>query len=291
MAGAELAVTVLGLVLGAGLLLVWLSCWSRPVRPVRRRGRLDRLAADLQQAGIAGVSPGALVGWSVAGGGVVAAVCWAASGAWPVALCFGGFAAVAPAAWVRGRARKRRLRLRGLWPEVADQLTSAVRAGLALPEALAQLGERGPEELRRPFRRFGADYRSTGRFSPSLDALKDELADPVADRIVEALRLTSEVGGPDVGRLLRTLSGFLREDARVRSELEARQSWTVGAARLAGAAPWIVLALLITRPEGAEAFASGTGTAVLFGGLVTTVVGYRLMIRLGRLPEESRVLR
>ena len=38
-----------------------------------------------------------------------------------------------------------------------------------------------------------------------------------------------EVGGTDLGRLLSTLSGFLRDDARTRAELLARQSWSVNA--------------------------------------------------------------
>jgi len=178
-----------------------------------------------------------------------------------------------------------------VWPEVVDHLASGVRAGLALPEAIAQLGDRGPEELREPFARFAEDYRATGRFAQCLDLLKARLADPVADRIIEALRITRDVGGTDLGRLLRTLSQFLRDDARTRGELEARQSWTVGAARLAAGAPWVVLALLSTRAEAAQAFNTPAGVGVLLGGAAACVVAYRMMLRIGRLPEEVRVLR
>jgi tight adherence protein B len=166
-----------------------------------------------------------------------------------------------------------------------------VRAGLPLAEAVAQLGERGPVELRPQFRAFASDFRASGRFSECLDALKARLADPVGDRIVEALRMTRDVGGTDLGRLLRTLSSFLREDARTRGELEARQSWTINAARLAVAGPWVVLALLATRPETAQAYDSVAGVAVLGLGAACCAVAYRLMIRIGRLPEETRVLR
>ena len=171
---------------------------------------------------------------------------------------------------VKWRARKRTAVLRQLWPDVVDHLRSAIRAGLSLPEALIQLGDKGPEELRHVFRDFGSDYRAGGQFDPSLTRLKDRLADPVADRIVEALRLTREVGGSDLGRLLGTLAEFLRESARTRSELEARQSWTVNAARLAVAAPWIVLVLLASRPEAVAAYntpARGRRPAGRAGGL------------------------
>ena len=165
------------------------------------------------------------------------------------------------------------------------------RAGLSLPEALAQLAQRGPAPLRPAFAAFAHDYRVSGNFGASLDHLKDGLADPVADRLCEALRITREVGGSDLGRLLRSLSAHLREDARIRSELEARQSWTVSAARLAVAAPWIVLALLMTRPESVEAYNRPTGALILVIGGVVSVLAYRSMLLIGRLPQERRVFR
>ncbi|WP_159792165.1 type II secretion system F family protein [Puerhibacterium puerhi] len=280
-----------GLLLGLGLFCVWWSCWEAPARTPRRSAWSARTQDLLVQAGAGSVTPAALVGASaaVAAGAALAVAALTFS---PVlALCFGTMAGIGPSALVRARARKRRRSLRDVWPEVVDHLASGVRAGLSLPEAVGQLGERGPAELREPFARFAADYRATGRFAESLDLLKARLADPVADRIVEALRLTREVGGTDLGRLLRALSSFLREDARTRGELEARQSWTVTGARLAAAGPWVVLAFLATRPETARAYDSAAGVAVLLGGAASSVVAYRLMVRLGRLPEEGRVLR
>jgi tight adherence protein B len=177
-----------------------------------------------------------------------------------------------------------------VWPEVVDNLASAVRAGMSLPEALSALSTRGPEVLRPPFARFAAEYRSTGRFSACLDRLKDDLADPVGDRIVETLRVAREVGGTDLGRVLRTLATFLREDARARAELETRQGWVVSAARLAVAAPWVVLLLLATQSTTLAAYDSPLGTAILVIGGAVCVVAYRLMLRIGQLPADVRVL-
>ncbi len=165
-----------------------------------------------------------------------------------------------------------------------------MRAGLSLPEALSALSTRGPEVLRPPFARFAAEYRSSGRFGDCLDRLKDDLADPVGDRIVETLRVAREVGGSDLGRVLRTLASFLREDARARAELETRQGWVVQAARLAVAAPWVVLLLLATQSATLEAYDSPLGTAILLGGAAVCLASYRLMLRIGRLPQDVRVL-
>jgi len=282
---------VVGLLLGAGLFCIWWSFWE-PAGRSERRTRHSAVVQDLLvQAGAPSVTPNALYGLSAVLGVVVLLTGIAVTRSPAIALCFAVMAGVAPEALVRARALNRRRDLREVWPEVVDHLASGVRAGLSLPEAVAQLGERGPAELREAFLRFAADYRATGRFGECLDLLKARLADPVADRIIEALRLTREVGGTDLGRLLRTLSTFLREDARTRGELEARQSWTVNGARLAAAGPWVVLALLATRPQTAQAYDSAAGVAVLLGGAGCSVVAYRLMRRIGRLPEEGRVLR
>ena len=281
-----------GLLLGAGLFCLWWSCWPRPTQPARRRLRaLRRLGDELAQAGFEGVRPSALLALCALAGALVWMGFWAATRVAPVACCFGVMAGWSPVGLVRARARSRRAVLRELWPDVVDNVASGVRAGLALPEALSQLRVRGPEELRPSFAAFAEDYRATGRFQESLDRLKDRLGDPVADRLVESLRIAREVGGSDLGRLLRTLSTFLREDARTRAEMETRQGWTVNAARLACAAPWIVLALMSTRGESLAAFSRPAGALVLVVGGGVCLVAYRAMLRIGRLPEDPRVLR
>ncbi|MFQ6172804.1 type II secretion system F family protein [Oryzobacter sp. R7] len=284
----------LGLTLGTGLFLLWWSCWvPTPAAqdPARRAGPVDRLRDELVQAGFAGLSVRSLLVLCVVSVLLVLAVVQATVGVLPIAACFALMAGALPVALVRRRARRRRALLRDLWPDAVDNITSGVRAGMALPEALAQLGLRGPEELREPFVAFADDYRLTGRFHDSLDRLKERLSDPVGDRLVESLRIAREVGGTDLGHLLRTLSGFLREDARTRAELETRQSWTVNAARLAVAAPWVVLAMLSTNPESVRAYSTGPGVVVLAAGAAVTAAAYWAMVRIGRLPEDERVLR
>jgi tight adherence protein B len=283
---------LVGLAFGLGCYLIWTSL-SGPRRPPARPRlkRTDKLAEQIAQAGLEAVTPGRLLA-SAAGLGLVALLLMLAISRSPtIALAFGLISGYLPVALVRYRRRQRQVELREFWPEVVDNVASAIRAGMSLPESLAQVGVRGPEQLRRPFQRFGEDYRVTGRFDMCLDRLKAALADPTGDRIVESLRLARQVGGTDLGRLLRTLSAFLREDARTRAELESRQSWTVNAARLAAAAPWIMLGLLSLRPEAVRAYNSGTGLIVLAVGGGVCFVAYRLMVLLGRLPQEERVLR
>jgi tight adherence protein B len=267
---------------------VWLSLFSPRDRPAPRgSGRLTRL---LNRAGLAGTSPRGVLMVCVSTGVLTGVSIQVVSRTVPVSIAFAALAGYLPVAVLRGRARRRQRELAEVWPEAVDNLASAVRAGMSLPEALTQLGHRGPEPLREPFLAFGVDYQVTGRFGDSLDRLKDRLSDPVGDRVVEGLRIAREVGGGELGRLLRSLSGYLREDARTRSELESRQAWTVNGARLAVAAPWLVLLMLCFQREVVARYASPAGVVVLAVGAAACLVAYRLMVRIGRLPQERRVL-
>ena len=280
----------LGLLAGLGLLLIWHGLSAQPSAP-RTRVRSSRTREHLIQAGLPSVSPAQLIALQVLAALLVGVLGLALTQSLSVSAIFAVFAATVPRLVVARLRHKRQADLRELWPEVVDNLTSGVRAGLSLPEALSAIGVRGPEQLREPFRQFGSDYRTTGRFNDSLDRLKDALADPVGDRVCESLRVAREVGGTDLGRLLSTLSGFLRDDARTRAELLARQSWSVNAARMAVAAPWLVLILLATQRETLQAYDTPTGTIILVAGAALSFLAYRLMIRIGRLPEDRRVLR
>jgi tight adherence protein B len=228
---------------------------------------------------------------SLALGAAAALMVHVVSGTPPVALAFGAMAAYLPFAVVAARARRRLREFAEVWPEAVDNLASAVRAGMSLPDALAALAVRGPEPLRPAFDGFALDYQVTGRFGECLDRLKDELADPVGDRVVEGLRIAREVGGGELGRLLRNLSGYLRDDARTRSEMESRQAWTVNGARLAVAAPWLVLLIMSFQSDVIHRYASPAGVVVLAVGASLCVVAYWLMMRIGRLPVERRILR
>ena len=277
---------LLGLAFAAGALLILASGHSRRA-PQHRPGALTRLAVD---SGLPGLTPSRVVA-SCLVAALVSAILALLVTALPLAA---GLAAVAgglaPILVLRRSAAARRQAVRAAWPDAVDGLLSAVRAGMSLPEAVGDLGRTGPEPLRPAFAQFAAEHRATGSFAASAELLQDTLADPVADRVVAALRLAREVGGSDLGVLLRTLSAMLRDEARTRSEILARQSWTIAAARMAVAAPWLTLALLCTRPEAASAYSSAAGAVVLIVAALLSVVAYTVMMRIGRLPDDQRML-
>lgn len=275
-----------GLVLGVGVVLA-ASPWLWPAARVRIPS-VPPLTARLASAGFERVPPAVFVVITLtvalaAGGITLAAVPVIGAG-----VVVGMVVAVAPLALVGARARRRRRLLRAAWPDLVDHLVSSVRAGQSLPDAISALADVGPTDLRPAFREFAATVRATGTLGPALDDLKTRIADPAADRIIETVRMAREVGGTELPAVLRALAASLRQDAAVRAEVESRQSWVVNAARLGVAAPWVVLLLLSARPEAAASYNSPAGLALLAAGFVVSVVAYRIMMAVGRLPEERR---
>jgi tight adherence protein B len=286
-------IALLGALGGAGLVLI-ASPWLLPRRDRVRaapRGWPAALEERLGRAGLPRTAPAAFVALSVVLGLAGAALVLGVTGLSAIAALAFAVGALAPWTLAGRRARSRQQAARGLWPEVVDHLVAAIRAGMPLPDALAALADTGPAALRPGFLRFEQRRRRSGTVGPALDELKQHFADPTADRLIEVLRMAREVGGTELPAVLRDLAAHLRQDLALRAEVEARQSWVTNAGKLGLAAPWIVLGLLATRPEAARAYATPQGAVLLLAAAVVTAVAYRIMLAIGRLPEDRRWFR
>ncbi|MDZ8172203.1 type II secretion system F family protein [Microbacterium xanthum] len=276
-----------GATLAAGILLS-ISPWVWPHRPKVPAAVTGGLGALLEGAGLARVAPSSVVAVAGLCALLATAIAWLIIPVVVLALVAGVAAAFAPFGFLRARRTRRRRARRGLWPDVCDLLIASVRAGMSLPDAVAALADSAPAPLRPAFAAFARDIAASGHFDSAAVRLKQNLGDPVADRIVETLRMARQVGGTELTAVLRALSASVRADAALRAEVEARQSWVRGAAVLGVTAPWVILGLLALRPEGARAYGSAEGVVLIVIGAVVSVVAYRIMIRLGRLPEPRR---
>lgn len=281
---------LVGLAFALGVVLVLRGLTRAPSSSthspaIRRRSGLDTL---ILAAGVTRVTPATVVLTSLAlafASGVIALLVTAVP---IVSILAAACGLCIPYLLLRRKAAARRAQVRASWPEAIDALVSGIRAGMSLSGALCDLGRLGPEPLRPAFLDFEQHLRGTGTFAEALGHLQGRLADPVADRVAAALLISHEVGGADLGNVLRTLAAMLREDARTRGEIRARQSWTINGARLAVLAPWVTLALLSTRPETAAAYSTPTGALIILGAAAASALAYLLMLRIARLPIEAR---
>jgi tight adherence protein B len=177
-----------------------------------------------------------------------------------------------------------------VWPDVVDNLASAIRAGLSLPQAISEIATTGPLLVQPAFKQCASHYQQTGDFSAALLLLRQEFASVSTDKICSAIQIAYEVGGADLGLVLRSLSEVIREDARVRSEIMARQSWTVNGAKLAVAAPWLTALVLSTRSGTGVVYFSTSGIRMLAFCAFVSAVAYITMMRIGRLPVAERLM-
>src|SRR5436190_8438822 len=200
----------------AGALMGSLSSVRVP-RPARRR-RENVARVWLQQAGLA-ISPAQFWG-ACAGAGLCAF-------AMLVAVTGSAFVAAVPAFAIllMPRAyfgRRRRLRLREVqaaWPDGLRDLTASIAAGRSLTQAVNALAEHGPAPLRTAFGRFPDLARVLGT-APALEVVKEELADPTSDRVIEVLLLAHERGGSIVRSILEDLTDATTRDLKLLDELE-----------------------------------------------------------------------
>jgi tight adherence protein B len=287
--------SILGIFLGAtaglGLLLVlsvWLWPRSQRTTPSSSGSQLQRRISET--AVQLGMKPAVLVALSLVLGLIGAAVGWAVTGV--IALSCVLFLACAAAPWFFASARKTAAhrQLRNQWPDVVDALISAIRSGANIPDAVMSLAAFSSTSISTPVARFAQDYRSTGNFLLAATDLKARWANPNGDRIIETLQLGRELGGTEITTVLGALGSHLRAESALRQEVEARQGWIRLAARIGVMAPWIVLVLLSSRPEAAQAYNSATGMVIIALGFVVSIVAYKIMSAVGYFPEEKRWL-
>lgn len=278
---------ILGGLLAAGGCLILVAI-HRPRAAASTDARTGSLRRALTRAGLEQLPVAAFLAAAVVLGLVGGALAFLLSGIAVLGLLGIAVGALLPWQLVRWRAQQRRRAYRDVWPDAVDHLVASVRSGLGLAEALEQLVVAGPAPLRDEFTVFQRRYHATGSFGHAIDETKDRLADPTADRLLETLRMAREVGGSELVTVLRALGRYLRDEQAIRHEVAARQSWVINAARLGVVAPWLVLLMLSTRPEAAAAYNTAAGALVILSGLAASIVAYRLMIALGRIPEDGR---
>lgn len=252
--------------------------------------RVDgRLRMWMLRNGLDSVSPrrflavSAVVGLLCAGG--VAGL----SGSLIVAAVLAVLAAGLPAALWRHRARAVRRVAAASWPRLLEELRVRVGAlGRPIPQALIEVGLRGPEELRPAFLAASREWSLTTDFARTVAVLKARLADSTADSVCETLLVAHEVGG-DIDARLAALAEDRRVDQRDRQEAEARQAGAKVARWFVVVVPAGMAFAGLRLGDGAEAFDSPAAQSAAVLAIVMIAACWWWASRIMRLPDERRV--
>ena len=265
--------------IAAGAAVVVVSGWARPrVAPPQRAttvGPSRRSRAHwLRQAGT-DVTPARFRALSVGAALMVFSFLALATRAPLVAVLPAVAAGGLPHVYYGHRRLVQMREWQAAWPDALRELVAAIVAGRSLSQGVSSLGESGPEPLREVFADFPTLARVFG-VSAALEQVKERMADPTSDRVIEVLLVSHERGGAIVREVLEEIDT---------EGLEMRIN-----ARAVLVLPWLVLVALTLRAGPFRDFYRSSGGVLVVGaaGLLSSVGAWWLG-RLGRQPEEPRV--
>lgn len=176
-----------------------------------------------------------------------------------------------------------------LWPEVIDSLHSAASSGFGIIDSLDELSRTGPARMRPVFAELVERIDAGSGLDVSLDWFKATLGMPQSDRLAELIRIVHKSGGVGYLDALRNQSLITRSEIALWGELQSKQGWVTGTAKLAIAAPWIIVATLSSRPENVAIYNTNQGLTILSFGLLVSLFAYRLVGLMGSLTRPGRV--
>ena len=161
--------------------------------------------------------------------------------------------------------------------------------GRSVPQALLDVGRRGPEELRPAFVAAEREWLISTDFARTCAVLKSGLADPTADATCETLLVAHEVGGTDLDRRLASLVEDRIQDLNGRKDARAKQAGVRFARRFVLAVPVGMALAGLSIGTGRAAYGTTGGQAAVGAGILSVIACWLWAGRLLRLPEEERV--
>ncbi|MGE0728323.1 MAG: type II secretion system F family protein [Acidimicrobiia bacterium] len=244
----------------------------------------------LAQAGLAEVAVGefaAVVAVLAAAGSAAGFVLF---GSPLPAVGMGAVAASAPVGLYRNRRRARLELAAEEWPRLLDEIRlRATTLGRSVPQALFEVGDRAPAELRPAFAAAQREWRISTDFARTLDVLRTHLGDPTADVVCETLLIAHDLGGTDLGPRLLALAEDRRTEVTSRKDARARQAGVRFARRFVLVVPLGMAAAGSLIGTGRHAYTTPTGQALVLVALTLMGGCWWWAGHYLRLPAERRV--
>jgi tight adherence protein B len=284
---------VLAVTAAVGVHLLWSAAHGerRLLRPAAASGRRARTVHDwMVQAGLDDVGAGEFAAVVAVLALVGGALAFAVFGGILPALAVGGFAATFPAASYRRRRETRLARAQEAWPRMIEEIRILTGSlGRSIPQALFDVGRRGPAELRPAFAAAHREWLLSTDFDRTLRVLKDRLADPTADAACETLLIAHELGGADLDRRLAALADDRIQDTQGRKDARAKQAGVRFARRFVLIVPFGMAIAGMSVGNGRQAYTEPLGQVLVVAGIAMTVLCWLWAGSIMRLPAEQRV--
>jgi tight adherence protein B len=257
--------------------------------PSGERPRRDRSQDWLHQAG-ADVTPVQFFGVSIGMALAVTVVMHVSTGVLPLGVVAGGIALWLPRSFYGRRRNKIAQERINAWPDALRDLIAHLKSSMSVHGALTELGRSGPVALRPYFDRY-TGLAATLDQRTALEVVREELADPVSDRVLEIILVAFEQGSAVVIDILGDLAAATAGDIALREEIQTAQLEVRIESRSAAVLPFLVLVMMIaTSQDYASFYRSSAGWLVIAVGGFLCLGGLFMISRLGRIPTEPRIL-
>jgi len=271
-----------------GIVFGWRGAGLGPAVSRKAPGR--RARDWLAQAGLEEVRIGEFVAVTAALLVLSAGLAFALFGGVLPALVAATFASTLPVTSYRSRRQKRRAEAREAWPRMIEEIRIQTGSlGRSIPQALFEVGRRGPEELRPAFAIAEREWRLSTDFARTVATLKDRLADASADATLETLLVAHEVGGSNLDGRLAALIEDRLQDLHGRKDARAKQAGVRFARWFVLVVPLGMTLAGLSIGTGRHAYQTVMGQLAVATGLACVAGCWIWAGRLMRLPEEARV--
>jgi Flp pilus assembly protein TadB len=276
MTSTTLLVILLGVVVGAGILLLVVALRGttpRPPRPASSSRLFERVGRQALLGLAAGLVTLLATRWPALAIGIGVLVAF-----WPA--MFGGLR----------EERNAIARLEGLaaWTE---SLRDTIAGAVGLEQAIPATAYAASPSIRPQLRLLVDRLRVRVPMPTALHRFADDLDDPSADLVVAALILNARLRGPGLRQVLTTLADSARAELDMRQRVMASRASTRRSVQIiVGVTILFVIGLPLLNGTYVEPYSTPAGQLVLAVVLGIFALGFMWMRRLSRLEMPQRFL-
>jgi tight adherence protein B len=176
------------------------------------------------------------------------------------------------------------------WAADLEMLASAMGAGLSNSESISLLSQRSSDSWRGAFELLNQKFEQRSNISVALAETKHAVADFRFDLLAELMVANNQLGGSGLVDSISRSAAGARLRAAANEDVQTRLRAVLAVTRLGVASPWLMALLLSTRRENLDAFVTGSGPLVIAFGATLTLVAWRIVVVIAKLPAPLRGL-
>ncbi len=183
--------------------------------------------------------------------------------------------------WLKRRIASRLHKMEGQLVEMLQMLSSGLRAGFGLLQAMEAAAEQIPAPLSVEIRRTLRDTAMGASVEQALAALNDRVGSPDFDIVITAILIQRSVGG-NLAEILDNVAHTMRERERIKGEIRTLTSQQRLTGYVIGGIPigLLIIFYAISPDFTGLLFTDPLGRLMLMGAFVSEVIGYLIIQRI-----------